>query len=258
MTLQRAGGASAFSDSAPAYAETMAPALRPVAEEVVRRAALRPGEHVLDIGTGTGTAAAMAVGNGRSVVGLDAAAGMLELARREVVGAEFVEADFTAIPTEDRAFDVVISVHALLFADDRVAALREWHRVTAPNGRLSLSVPGPDAVVPNTIFGPVYDRHGITWGNDYPTEDETVGWAELAGWDSIETGADPTIAIELDDDGQFRTWLSIGARGRATAGWSEERRERLVRDLMEAARRTADVGFRLPFGALYLTARKPG
>ena len=80
----------------------MAPALRPVAREVVRRAALRPGESVLDIGTGTGTAAGLATGDGRRVVGVDAARGMLEIARREVPGVEFVEADFTDLPMADR------------------------------------------------------------------------------------------------------------------------------------------------------------
>ena len=135
VTLQRAGGAAAFSSSAAAYATTMAPALRPVAAEVVRRAALRPGESVLDIGTGTGTAAGLATGDGRRVVGVDAAPGMLEIARREVPGVEFVEADFTDLPMADGSFDVVIAAHALLFADDRVATLREWLRVAAPGGR---------------------------------------------------------------------------------------------------------------------------
>lgn len=234
----------------------MAPALRPVAAEVVRRANLKPGERVVDIGTGTGTAAAMAIGDGRRVVGLDAAAGMLELARRRAAGVTLIEADFTSIPVADGSYDVVLAVHALLFADDREAALREWLRVAAPGGRLSVSVPGPETAVPNTIFGPVYDRYGITWGNDYPTENELAGWARHAGWESVETASDPEIAIELADDDQFRTWLSIGARGRATAGWSVERREQLATDLMEAARPTTASGYRMPFGAFYLTARK--
>jgi SAM-dependent methyltransferase len=257
LTLQRAGGAAAFSETSTAYEETMAPALRPVAAEVVRRAALRPNERVIDIGTGTGTAAGMAVGEGRPVTALDAAAGMLELARRNVPGATFVESDFSSIPAADGAFDVVLAVHALLFADDRVAALHEWLRITAAAGRLALSVPGPEEAVPNTIFGPVYDRHGITWGHDYPTEAELASWARQAGWDAVETGADAGIEIRLDDETRFRTWLRVGARGRATAGWSDGQRERLIGDLMAAARRDGDPGFRLPFGALYLTARKP-
>jgi len=257
VTLQRAGGAAAFSSSAAAYAATMAPALRPVAGEVIRRAALQPGESVLDIGTGTGTAAGLATGAGRRVVGVDAAPGMLEIARREVPGVEFVEADFTDLPMAAGSFDVVIAAHALLFADDRVAALHEWLRVVAPRGRISLSVPGPNDVVPATVLHRVYDQYGITWGDDYPTMVELAGWATQAGWSEVETAADPTIGIPLADDDLYRAWLSVGARGRATGDWSAERRDEFARDLMAATPRSPDGGYRLPFGALYLIARRP-
>jgi SAM-dependent methyltransferase len=258
VTLQRSGGAAAFSSSADAYAATMAPALRPVAEEVVRRAALRPRETVLDVGTGTGTAAVLAAGDGRRVIGLDAAAGMLELARRDHPWLELVQADFTDIPMGDGSVDVVIAVHALLFADDRVAALAEWLRVTSPGGRVSLSVPGPGNVVPTAVLGDVYQRYGLTWGDDYPTEGEFAGWATDAGWSEVRSAADATAAIPLRDDDHFRTWLRVGSRGRATADWSDERRAAFARDLMDAAPRGPDGGYRLPFGALYLTAWRPG
>ena len=258
MTLQRSSGAAAFSAGAAAYAATMAPALRPVAGEVVRRAALRPAESVLDIGTGTGTAARLAIGDGRHVVGLDAARGMLEIARQEVPGVEFVEADFTKLPMADGSIDVVIAAHALLFADDRVATLREWLRVVAPGGRISLSVPGPGDVMPATVLHRVYDQYGITWGdNDYPTMAELAGWATQAGWSDVETAADPTIGIQLADDDLFRAWLSVGPRGRATGEWSPQRHDEFARDLMVATPRSPDGGYRLPFGALYLTARRP-
>jgi SAM-dependent methyltransferase len=257
VTLQRSGGASAFSASADDYAATMAPALRPVAEAVVRRAALRPRETVLDVGTGTGTGAALASGEGRRVIGVDAAPGMLEIARAEVPGVEFVEADFTDLPLADASVDVVLAIHALLFADDRPGALAEWLRVTVPRGRLSLSVPGPEGAVPTAVFGHVYDRYGIAWGNDYPTEEELAGWAVAAGWSNVATSADPTTGIPLADDDAFRTWLRVGARGRATAAWSDEMRAAFTSALMEASPRDADKGYRLPFGSLYLTAEKP-
>lgn len=257
MTLQWSGGAAAFSASAEAYAATMAPALRPVAREVIRHAELRAGETVLDIGTGTGTAAGLATGDGRRVVGLDAAAGMLQIARREVPEVEFVEADFTDLPLADGSIQVVVAVHALLFADDRVATLAEWRRVVAPGGRISLSVPGPGTVVPAVVLHGVYDRYDITWGDDYPTEGELAGWAEAAGWEGIQTAADPTIAISLADADQFRSWLRVGSRGRATADWSAERRDQFALDLMNATPRTADGAYRLPFGALYLSGRRP-
>lgn len=257
MTLQRAGGAAAFSESAADYAATMAPALRPVAAEVVRRGNLRPGERVIDIGTGTGTAAAMAAGEGRRVIGVDAATGMLAIARAEVPGVQFEEADFGALPLADGSMDVVLAAHALLFADDRVAVLREWRRITRPGGRISLSVPGPSAVVPSTVFGSVYDRYGIPWGNDYPDLAELETWALQAGWAEIATAADASAAIPLADEAAFRTWLRVGARGRATSEWSTERREQFIRDLMAVAPRDALGAFRLPFGALYLSAVNP-
>jgi SAM-dependent methyltransferase len=181
---------------------------------------------------------------------------MLAIARRRVPDAEFVEADFTALPLADGHADATLAVHALLFAEDRVTALREWLRVTRRGGRLSLSVPGPGDAVPATVLGTVYDEYGIEWGDDYPTPDEVAGWGSTAGWSEVEVATDPTMGIPLADDGAFRTWLRVGARNRLTGSWSQERREAFARDLMAAAPRDAAGGYRLPFGAIYLTARR--
>ena len=251
---QRQGGATAFSETAEAYEATMAPALAPVAAEVVRRADLRPGETVIDVGCGTGNASALAVGHERRVTGFDAAPGMLAIARERVPEAGFVEADFTALPLGDGHAGVTLAVHALLFAEDRVAALREWLRVTRQGGRLSLSVPGPGDAVPSTVLGTVYDAYGIEWGDDYPTAQQVAGWAEAAGWTGVEVATDPDVGIPLADDGAFRTWLRVGSRNRLTSSWPQERREAFARDLMAAAPRDPGGGYRLPFGAIYLTA----
>jgi SAM-dependent methyltransferase len=255
VTLQGPGRAAAFSTTADAYAATMAPALEPVAREVVRRARLLPGERVLDLGTGTGTAAGLAAGEGRHVTGLDAAPGMLEIARRTYPDLDFIEADFGAMPLPDATFDALLAVHALLFADDTVAALAEWRRVTRPGGRISLSVPGPQEASPSSVLGSVYERFGIGFGN-YPGASDVAGWATDAGWSDVVADADETVAIPLADDDEFRTWTSVAARERATAGWSAEDRERLTRELMAAAPRAAGGGYRIPFGAIYVTAAR--
>ncbi|MGH2401723.1 MAG: class I SAM-dependent methyltransferase [Candidatus Limnocylindria bacterium] len=253
---RRAGGADAFSATADDYAVTMAPALEPVAAEVVRRAELGPGETVLDVGTGTGTAAGLARGEGRHIIGLDGAPGMLEIARGRLPDVELVEADFLQLPQADASVDVVLAVHALLFADDRVAALREWRRVARRGGRLSLSVPGPGDVVPSTVLGPVYDRYGIRWGGtDYPRPAELSQWATDAGWGVSTVEADPMTGIPLADEAAYRAWLRVGSRLQATSDWSDARREALARDLMAVTPRDAAGWFRLPFGSIYLVAR---
>lgn len=255
MTLNRSGAAAGFSDTAEDYLATMVPALAPVAAEVVRRAGLRAGETVLDVGTGTGTAAAMARGEGRRIIGIDTAPGMLDIARRLTPGVEFIDADFMRIPLPERAIDTVTAVHALLFADDPVVALREWRRVTRARGRISVSVPGPGEVVPSAVLGEVYDHYGIRWGDaDYPVPATLKGWARSAGWKDVVVDADPTTAIRLADEPAYRAWLRVGARGQATGGWTDERREQFAHDLMIATPRDAAGAFRLPFGTLYLTA----
>ena len=248
--------AERFSETAAGYAETMAPSLRPVAAEVVRRAALQPGERVLDTGTGTGIAAAAARGEGRTITGIDAAPGMLAIARSGVDGVTFEDGDFTSLRFADRSFDVVLAAHSLLFATDRVAALAEWLRVTGPRGRLSLSVPGPGSRTPTAIYAEIYDRHGIDTSDRYPTQRALAAWAQEAGWTDIETDADPGTAIVLPDEAAFRTWRAIGSQGPATAHYTAAQHDELTHEMLAITPREADGTLRIPFGAIYLTARR--
>jgi SAM-dependent methyltransferase len=67
------------------YRDEIDPRFAPIVDGVVSRAALRPGEHVLDLGAGTGTVAAkaaVAVGATGSVLAIDPSAAMVALARR--------------------------------------------------------------------------------------------------------------------------------------------------------------------------------
>jgi ubiquinone/menaquinone biosynthesis C-methylase UbiE len=247
--------AVAFDEGAPGYETTLARSLLPVAAEVVRRAALRPGERVLDVGTGTGNTLAAADGEGRALVGLDAAPGMLAIARRRLPEATLVESDFGAMPFPGGAFDVVLSSHALLFADDRVAVLREMRRVVRDGGRLSLSVPGPlEATYTSILYAPIFTRHGIATVGHYPTAAELVAWAEAAGWAGVDTVADPRVVINLPDEAAFGIWRSLGSRGAATRTWTPAQQEALTQEMLAVTPREADGSIRLPFGALYLTA----
>jgi SAM-dependent methyltransferase len=250
--------AQRFSAAAHAYAATMAPSLRPVAAEVVRRANLRTGEHVLDLGTGTGIAAAAALGEGRRITGIDAAPGMLEIARAEVPEATFHEMDFDALAFEDATFDVALAVHSLLFATDQAGVLREWLRVVRPGGRLSISVPGPVDATPTAIYRDIYDRFGIDTSAAFPTPDSLAALAADTGWAEIATRADPSTAILLPDADAFRTWREIASRGASTAELNAEQHRALTEAMLGVTPRDEVGRLRIPFGAIYLTAsRRP-
>jgi ubiquinone/menaquinone biosynthesis C-methylase UbiE len=113
------------------------PLFRPWAERLLERAALAPGERVLDVACGTGIVARLAkerVGDGR-VVGADLSPQMLEVARALAPSIEWREANAGALPFEGASFDVVLCQQGLQFFPDRAAAAREMRRVLAPGGR---------------------------------------------------------------------------------------------------------------------------
>ncbi len=250
------GVVSAFDEHATGYARTVGQTLLPVAHRVVDLAALRPGEAVLDVGTGTGTAAGFATGEGRSVFGIDAAPGMIALARTNVPAATFKVMDFAQTEFADGIFDVVIGSHSLLFAADRVAALREWWRVTRRGGRLAISVPGPQALTPTAIYHDVYARFGIDTSGRYPTASELGAQAAAAGWEAPTVGADEEVVIRLATEELFRTWRGIGTRAETTRDWTPDEHEALTREMLAVTPRDAGGTYVIPFGVLYLTASR--
>src|SRR3979409_1384478 len=109
---------------------------------VVRRAArvtgLAPGGSALDVACGTGKLTALLArrsGPGGRVVGLDFSPQMLEIARREHPGIEFIEGDALKLPFEDGSFDASTIAFGLRNLADPVNGLREMLRVVRPGGR---------------------------------------------------------------------------------------------------------------------------
>ncbi len=110
-------------------------------------ASLRPGEVVLDLGSGGGLdvlLAAQRVGREGFVYGLDANPDMLDLARRNAskAGVEhvsFLHGDLEDIPLPDRSVDVILSNCVLNLTLDKSRALGEAWRVLRPGGRLAVS-----------------------------------------------------------------------------------------------------------------------
>jgi arsenite methyltransferase len=109
---------------------------------VLKALELRPGERVLDVGSGPGLLVhdmADSVGHGGRVCGVDISEDMLRMSRRRCADqpwTEFRRADATQLPYPDDTFDAAVSIQVYEYVADIPAALAELCRVMRPGGRV--------------------------------------------------------------------------------------------------------------------------
>ncbi len=149
--------AGLFDRLAPTYDNVGVDYFTTFARELVERAGVRPGEHVLDVGCGGGAvtyAAAAAVGRDGRVTALDLSPAMVE---RTAAGArdrgyDWVDARVGDAEAPDlppgSTFDVLLAGLVLFFLPDQHGALARYRALLPPGGRLGLTTfpPQPPGV----------------------------------------------------------------------------------------------------------------
>jgi ubiquinone/menaquinone biosynthesis C-methylase UbiE len=186
-------------------------------------AELKPGERVLDLGSGGGIdvlLSARRVGPTGFAYGLDMTDAMLELAERNRIEAgvenvRFLRGVIEDIPLPDNAVDVVISNCVINLSADKGQVLREAYRVLSPGGRFAVSDIVFLGQFPPAIRGDLEAWAGCIAG---ALEEET--YRQLlseAGFTNIE--------IEITRRYSIQNVADSGARASITALSESERTE---------------------------------
>ena len=134
--------ADLYSRVAPAYAEAGPPYFALAGRRLVDLAGVKPGDSVLDLGTGRGAVllpAAERVGLNGHVLGIDIAPGMIEHTRRAIADRGLTQAearllDASHLDLEPAQFTHTLSSFSVFFFPDLRQVLRELRHVLRPNG----------------------------------------------------------------------------------------------------------------------------
>ena len=170
-------------------------------------AELKPGEVVLDLGSGGGIdvlLSARRVAPGGKAYGLDMTDEMLALARQNqakagIANAEFLKGEIESIPLPGDSVDVIVSNCVINLSADKDRVLREAFRVLKPGGRLAVS----DVVTRGEIPAEIR-QHVLLWVGCLAgalDEAEYRGKLAAAGFEGIDV--EPTRVYRVADARAF-------------------------------------------------------
>ena len=198
--------------------ERLTSVLEPVHDELAARLGPRPGERLLDLGSGTGAIALRAARAGAAAVAIDSAAPLLDKARedagREGLSVQLDVGDVEYLPYEDAEFDLVGSAFGFIFAADHANVAAEIARVARPGARIGFT-----AWKPNPRVGELYrrfteepleGREATEWGREDHVEDmlgedfelefvDGTLWVDAGSgeelWELFSTSSPPVMAL---------------------------------------------------------------
>ncbi len=171
-------------------------------------ASLRPGETVLDLGSGGGIdcfIAARQVGSTGHVIGLDMTPEMLRLANanKAKIGAdnvEFRQGEIERMPVDDASVDIIISNCVINLAPNKDAVFAEAFRVLKPGGRLAVSDIVTRGALPEAVRRSVEAWAGCIAGA--LDEDEYLGKMRNAGFADVRVEGSTAYGPEMLDEAQ--------------------------------------------------------
>jgi len=176
-------------------------------------AELKPGETVLDLGSGGGIdvlLSAKRVGPGGKAYGLDMTDEMLALARENQKKAgfenvEFLRGEIENIPLPDQSVDVIISNCVINLSADKDRVIREAYRVLKSGGRFAVS----DVVVRGVV--PAEVRHNVElWvGCIAGAMQEAEYVQKLASAGFVDISVEPTRIYNIEEAREFLTTEGI-------------------------------------------------
>jgi len=186
-------------------------------------AELKPGEVVLDLGSGGGIdcfLAARKVGPQGRVIGLDMTPDMIKLARRNarklgMANVIFDYGEMEEIPLLDASVDVIISNCVINLSPDKDAVFGEAYRVLRPGGRLSVSDMVVDGDLPQVIRDNLSAWAGCLAGA--LDESDYLSKIRAAGFERVEVLSHDFADIseaELED----APVIVVNAEGEAVTG----------------------------------------
>jgi len=169
----------------------------------VGRAALKPGDTVLDLGSGAGFDAFLAaerVGPNGRVIGVDMTPDMIEKARDNaersgVNTVEFRLGEIEHLPVADASVDLILSNCVINLSVDKAQVFREAHRVLKPSGRLMVS----DIVLlkdlPESVRASIEAYVGCVAGASL--KEEYLADIRRAGFEDVQVAQEKPFATEL-------------------------------------------------------------
>jgi arsenite methyltransferase len=174
---------------------------------------LRPGEIVLDLGSGGGIdvlLSAKRVGPTGKAYGLDMTDDMLALARENqkqagVTNVEFLKGEIENIPLADNSVDVIISNCVINLSADKDRVLREAFRVLKPAGRFAVS----DVVVRGGVPEAVRKSMLLWVGCIAGALEEDDYIAKLTGAGFEQVTVEPTRVYNVEDARRFLTEAGV-------------------------------------------------